>query len=72
VGRGGSVLAPNLAAALFAADLGRPTVSMIMALGSLIAAGVLTLLVVKSDAATEAEAGETRPDVPASAIAHGR
>jgi MFS family permease len=73
VGRGGSVLAPNLAGALFAADLGRPTVSMVMAIGSLIAAGVLTMLVVKSDAATEAEAGETRPDaVPASAIAHGR
>jgi MFS family permease len=72
VGRGGSVLAPNLAAALFAADLGRPTVSMIMAIGSLVAAGVLTMLVVKSDAATEAESGETRPEVPASAIAHGR
>ncbi len=65
VGRGGSVLAPNLAAALFAADLGRPTVSMIMALGSLFAAGVLTMLVVKSDAATEAEAGETRARGPA-------
>jgi hypothetical protein len=74
VGRGGSVLAPNLAGALFAADLGRPTVSMIMAIGSLVAAGVLTLLVVKSDAATEAEAGETRPEAeaPQGAIAHGR
>ena len=40
---------------------------MIMALGSLVAAGVLTMLVVKSDAATEAEAGETRPDGPATA-----
>jgi MFS family permease len=72
VGRGGSVLAPNLAGALFAADLGRPTVSMIMAIGSLVAAGVLTLLVVKSDAATEAESGEARPEVPAGAVAHGR
>ncbi len=72
VGRGGSVLAPNLAAGLFAADLGRPTVSMIMAIGSLVAAGVLTLLVVKSDAATEAESGETRPEAPADAIAQGR
>jgi hypothetical protein len=45
---------------------------MIMALGSLFAAGVLTMLVVKSDAATEAESGETRPEAPASAIAHGR
>jgi hypothetical protein len=72
VGRGGSVLAPNLAGALFAADLGRPTVSMIMAVGSLVAAGVLTLLVVKSDAATEAESGEARPEAPAGAVAHGR
>jgi len=48
VGRGGSVLAPNLAAGLFAANLGVPTVSMIMALGSLFAAGVLTMLVVKT------------------------
>jgi MFS family permease len=72
VGRGGSVLAPNLAGALFAADLGRPTVSMVMAVGSLVAAGVLTFLVVKSDAATEAEAGETRPEAPAGAIAQGR
>jgi MFS family permease len=47
VGRGGSVLAPNLAAALFAANLGVPMVSMIMALGSLLAAGVVTMLVVK-------------------------
>ncbi len=50
VGRGGSVLAPIVAGGLFAADLGRPTVSMIMALGSLVAAGVLTMLVVKRDA----------------------
>ena len=57
---------------LFAADLGRPTVSMIMAIGSLLAAGVLTLLVVKSYAATEAESGETRPEAPADAIAQGR
>jgi hypothetical protein len=67
------VLAPNLAGALFAAGLERPTASMIMAIGSLVAAGVLTLLVVKSDAATEAESGETaRPEAPAGAIAHGR
>ncbi len=72
VGRGGSVLAPNLAGALFAADLGRPTVSMVMAIGSLIAAGVLTFLVVKSDSAREAEAGETRSESPTGALAHGR
>jgi MFS family permease len=53
VGRGGSVLAPNLAAGLFAADLGVPTVSMIMAIGSLVAAGVLTMLVVKTGSDNE-------------------
>ena len=61
VGRGGSVLAPNLAGALFAAQLGRAEVSMIMALGSLVAAGVLTLLVIKPEVpeadAKRAEAG---------------
>jgi MFS family permease len=55
VGRGGSVLAPNLAAALFAANLGVPMVSMIMAFGSLLAAGVVTMLVVK--AASDREPG---------------
>ena len=54
VGRGGSVLAPNLAAALFAAELQLPTVSMVMAIGSLCAAGVLALLVVKTGSDGEA------------------
>jgi MFS family permease len=67
VGRGGSVLAPNLAAALFAADLGRPEVSMVMAVGSLCAAGVLTMLVVKTAASDPEPAGK-----PAGAVAHGR
>jgi len=53
VGRGGSVLAPNLAAGLFAANLGVPAVSMIMALGSLFAAGALTMLVVKTGSDNE-------------------
>ena len=44
VGRGGSVLAPIIAGYLFKSELGLPTVAMIMALGSLIAAGVLTML----------------------------
>jgi len=57
VGRGGSVLAPNLAGALFAAQLGVPTVSMIMAIGSLLAAGVLTMLVVKTGIDTEPARG---------------
>jgi MFS family permease len=74
VGRGGSVLAPNLAGALFAAQLGRPEVSMIMALGSLVAAGVLTMLVIKPEV-PEAESAEKSAEVPANlkgAVAHGR
>ena len=38
VGRGGSVLAPIIAGFLFAAGYSLPTVSMIMAAGSLVAA----------------------------------
>ena len=67
VGRGGSVLAPNLAAFLFAAELGRPEVSMVMAAGSLIAAGVLTMLVVKTAASDPEPSGKQ-----ATAVAHGR
>jgi MFS family permease len=76
VGRGGSVLAPNLAAALFAAELGVPTVSMVMALGSLVAAGVLTLLVIKPEVPeAESSASDKRAEVSPSfkgVPAHGR
>ncbi|HZJ33943.1 MAG TPA: MFS transporter [Vicinamibacterales bacterium] len=41
VGRGGSVLAPIIAGFLFAANFSLPTVSLLMGLGSLLAAGVL-------------------------------
>ena len=41
IGRGGSALAPALAGALFAAGIGLPTVALIMATGSLIAAAAL-------------------------------
>jgi benzoate transport len=44
VGRGGSVLAPIIAGFLFAAGFLLPTVAFTMALGSLLAAGVLMLL----------------------------
>jgi hypothetical protein len=72
VGRGGSVLAPNLAGALFAAQLGRAEVSMIMALGSLAAAGVLTMLVIKPEVPeAEAKGAEARADFKG-AVAHGR
>ncbi|MGF7146817.1 benzoate transport [Sphingomonas zeicaulis] len=41
IGRGGSALAPALAGFLFAAGYGLPTVALLMALGSVIAAGAL-------------------------------
>jgi benzoate transport len=49
VGRGGSVLAPIIAGYLFNGGLERPTVSAIMALGSLFAAGVLLFLKLQPD-----------------------
>jgi MFS family permease len=52
VGRGGSVLAPIIAGYLFNGGLERPTVSAIMALGSLFAAGALVFLKLKPDSAT--------------------
>jgi MFS family permease len=73
VGRGGSVLAPIIAGALFSANLGLPTVAMIMALGSLVAAGVLTMLKLKPETteADPAERAEVRSDLDG-AIAQGR
>jgi MFS family permease len=74
VGRGGSVLAPNIAGALFAAQLGVPAVSMIMALGSLFAAGVLTFLVIKPEV-PESDAAQKSAETNAAlkgAVAHGR
>ena len=76
VGRGGSVLAPIIAGFLFKAQLPLPTVAMIMALGSLIAAGVLSLLKLSPEAphglAAEDDArDEAQPNL-GRAVAHGR
>jgi benzoate transport len=49
VGRGGSALAPIIAGFLFAAGYALPTVSLVMAVGSLIAAGMLLLLRLETD-----------------------
>lgn len=49
VGRGGSVLAPAVAGFLFQAGFGVPAISVLMALGSLFAAGVLTFLRLRPD-----------------------
>jgi len=49
VGRGGSVIGPPLAGWLFDQHYSLPTVSMVLALGTLCAAGVLSLLKLKPD-----------------------
>jgi benzoate transport len=49
VGRGGSVLAPIIAGFLFNGGMERPAVSLVMALGSLLAAGVLFFLKIGPD-----------------------
>jgi benzoate transport len=65
VGRGGSVLAPAAAGFLFAAGYGVPVISILMALGSLVAAGVLVFLKLKPDVRDEQPVGEGAA-VPAS------
>jgi benzoate transport len=54
MGRGGSVLAPILAGFLFEAGSSLPTVSMLMAFGSTMAAIVLLFLKLRPEGATEA------------------
>ncbi len=49
MGRGGSLLAPITAGFLFKWGYSLPTVATYMALGSLVAAGVLALLKLKPD-----------------------
>jgi MFS family permease len=53
VGRGGSVLAPAVAGFLFAAGYGVPAISILMSLGSLVAAGVLVFLKLTPDVRDE-------------------
>ena len=53
VGRGGSVLAPAVAGFLFQGGLTVPVISVIMALGSLFAAGVLLFLKLSPDQPSE-------------------
>ncbi len=49
IGRGGSVIAPIIAGYLFQGGVGLPTVSAVMACGSLLAAVVLSRLKLKPD-----------------------
>jgi benzoate transport len=49
IGRGGSVLAPIIAGFLFTYNYALPTVALIMSLGSLVAAGILSFLKLETD-----------------------
>ena len=49
VGRGGSVLAPIIAGFLFTAGYTLPTVALMMSIGSLVAAGILSFLKLETD-----------------------
>jgi MFS family permease len=74
VGRGGSVLAPAVAGFLFQGGYGVPAISIVMALGSLLGAGVLTFLKLSPDA-PEAEPTEKSGASAGNlgrAVAHGR
>jgi benzoate transport len=53
VGRGGSVIAPILAGLLFTAGYSLPTTAMVLAVGSLLGAGMLMLLKLDGDRAVE-------------------
>ena len=57
LGRGGSVLAPILAGFLFTGGMELPAVAFVMALGSLMGAGVLLLLKLKPDREVKDGAG---------------
>lgn len=62
VGRGGSVLAPVIAGFLFEADVTLPAVSILMSLGSTLAAGALFLLRLRPDRPEAAQpAGVSSP-----------
>lgn len=62
VGRAGAVLAPILAGVLFDANKGLPTVAMVLACGSLLAAIVLLFLKLDSDRPIKATVAETEPN----------
>jgi benzoate transport len=70
VGRGGSVLAPIIAGFLFEAGYALPTVALLMSMGSLVAAGVLSFLKLETD---QPVAARPEGQVRTTAIpAHGR
>jgi benzoate transport len=68
IGRGGSVLAPIIAGFLFAAGYSLPTVALLLAFGSLLAAGMLLMLKLEIDQPSapreERRAGPTQVPAP--------
>jgi MFS family permease len=68
VGRGGSVLAPVLAGFLFEGGYTLPIVAFIMALGSLLSAGVLLLLKLEPDEGAKERVRQERDVRPPSAV----
>ena len=62
VGRGGSMLSPIIAGFLFQAEISLPVVALIMATGSILAAGALFFL--KTDSGTTQSGGSLVNDDP--------
>jgi MFS family permease len=69
VGRGGSVLAPIIAGFLFASGYSLPTVALLLAVGSLLAAFMLMLLKLESDRPAEDRYPTGVSPVPAHTLA---
>jgi MFS family permease len=69
IGRGGSVLAPIIAGFLFNAGYGIPIVSVFMAAGSLVAAGVLLMLKLKPESPGSESAGNRAEEMAGAAPA---
>jgi len=61
LGRGGSVIAPIVSGYLFEAGMSFPTVSAIMGMGSLLAAGVLSMLKLRPDESEHLVAADGSP-----------
>ncbi|HVY67101.1 MAG TPA: MFS transporter [Gammaproteobacteria bacterium] len=73
-GRGGSVFGPAIAGFLMKGGFGVPSTALVMALGSLLAAGVLTFLKLTPDAPEKEPAEKSSAAAPdlSGAVAHGR
>jgi benzoate transport len=72
VGRGGSVLAPIIAGFLFAAGYSLPTVALMLALGSFLAAIVLLLLTLETDRPRGEAQKRRAPLTQVPAVSQGR